>query len=61
MVKMMQQFHNKPQKWLFSSECFTYGMDYYQWLAVESLFTILEQMPVPYKWLINSIDTTNQQ
>ena len=41
----------------------TYSTDYYQWLTLESWFTNLEQTPLnhsqqlppPYKWLIDEI------
>ena len=52
-----------------SAECLTYGTNYFQRLTLESWYTNLEQMPInrcqqlppPYKRLINDINKTDEQ
>ena len=52
-----------------SAQCLTYSMNYFQRLTLESWYTNLEQMPInrcqqlpaPYKRLINDINKTDEQ
>jgi len=52
-----------------SAKCVTYSMDYYKQITLESWFTNLEetplnhyqQLPAPYKWLIDDNNKTYKQ